>query len=227
MTTEPNLDDSWRDHYEARRRQRVYPTEFVLRTLLGRYPTHHLDPSRYPGSRMLDVSCGDGRNLGLLLDLGFRVSATELDAETTRALSRAFPEVEFSVGRNNNLPFADECFDYLLACHTCYYLDDNDSWEDNLAEHTRVIRSGGVFIGSVLAPGNFLVDASERLPDGSLRVQADPFGLRDGGRVQDARSEGELRSALAPHLHDIRVAHLRDDYYGLHVNAYAFVGVRR
>lgn len=226
MATDPTRDQSWRTHYEARRRQRVYPTEFVLRTLLGRYPRHRLDPARYPGARMLDVSCGDGRNLGLLLDLGFRVSATELDEETTQALSAAFPEVEFRVGRNNALPFEDARFDYLLACHTCYYLDGDDAWARNLAEHTRVLRPGGVFIGSVLAPGNFLVEASTRQPDGSLLVQSDPFALRDGGRVQDARSEDELRAALAPHLRDIRVAHLRDDYYGLRVNAYVFVGAR-
>lgn len=226
MSTPPPQDDSWREHYEARRKQRVYPTEFVLRTLLGRYPKHRLDPSRFPGARMLDVSCGDGRNLGLLLDLGFRVSATELDTETTDALARRFPEVDFHVGRNNALPFADGQFDYLLACHTCYYLDGDDAWDVNLAEHARVLGQGGVFVGSVLAPGNFLVEASTRLPDGSLQVDADPFGLRDGGRVQDARSEAEVRAALAPHFSDVRVAHLQDDYYGLRVNAFTFVGVR-
>ncbi len=217
----------WEEHYATRRERRVYPTEFVLRTLLGRYPQHRLDPTRFPGARMLDVSSGDGRNLGLLLDLGFRVSATELDAGSVAALTARFPAVDARVGRNRSLPFDDETFDYLLACHTCYYLDPGDTWSDNLAEHVRVLRPGGTFIGSVLAPGNFLVASSRRLPDGSLEVESDPFGLRDGVRVQDAQSREELAAVLAPFLDHVRIAHLQDDYYGLAVNAYTFVGCRR
>lgn len=39
----------------------------------GNYPLLKMDKSRYGSSRILDVSCGDGRNVALREDLGFEV----------------------------------------------------------------------------------------------------------------------------------------------------------
>ncbi len=105
---------TWTRHYGARHSGKRYPTEFVLRTLMGNYPDLQLDKTRYPSASMLDLSCGDGRNLELLQDLGFRVSATEITEELLTPLRERFPDVAFATGKNHALPYADGAFDYIL-----------------------------------------------------------------------------------------------------------------
>lgn len=42
---------------------------------------------------------------------------------------------ELCVGRNSNIPFEDDKFDYVLACHCCYYCDEGETLLDNFREY--------------------------------------------------------------------------------------------
>src|SRR6185295_11025592 len=80
---------SWGEFYGDRIRPSAghYPTEWVVRTLAGgNYPGLKMDKTRYRGARILDMGCGDGRNLPLLLDLGFDVHACEISPEIVNGL---------------------------------------------------------------------------------------------------------------------------------------------
>ncbi len=91
-----------------------------------------------------------------------------------------------------------------------------------MAGIARGLQPGGVCIGSIPAPGNFILDGAVRLPDGSLEIRNDPFGLRNGYRIMDAASPDALPDLLQPHFDDCRIAELMDDYYGLRVFVYGF-----
>ena len=112
-----------------------YPTEWVVRTLAGGiYPELKINKNRYKGARILDMGCGDGRNLPLLLDLGFDVHACETTADIVEnlnkiALNLAWP-ITFSTGINSNLPYEDNYFDYILCSSSCYYLNDVSTWTE-------------------------------------------------------------------------------------------------
>ncbi len=67
--------------YAERSSRRLYPVEFVVRTFFGSYPRLGLSHASYKGSRILDLWCGDGRNLELLADLGFATYAVEITGE--------------------------------------------------------------------------------------------------------------------------------------------------
>lgn len=70
------------------------------------------------GSRLLLVNCGAGRFVPLLLRLGFTLSATERDAALRlRALRRAARQVEMLAAEEDDLPFGDNAFDWVLL-HT-------------------------------------------------------------------------------------------------------------
>lgn len=223
----------WQQHYTVRQnRDHVYPTEWVVRTLAGgRYPEMNLDPQRYPGTRILEASCGDGRNLGLLQDLGFRVAATEISPEIVdlldaRARRRGW-NVEFNCGVNGAMPYADGSFDYLLAAASCYYLDQGTSFDAVLAEFARILKPGGYFVASIPDPQNFAAEGCSELPDGSVIVSRDPFGLRVGQRWMLARSRDWLQRTLALCFDDICIGHLDNDYFGLRVSGYIFVCRKR
>lgn len=49
---------------------------------------------------------------------------------------------DLRVGRNSSIPYENEKFDYILACHCCYYCDEGEVLLDNLREYQRVMKHG-------------------------------------------------------------------------------------
>lgn len=217
----------WTRYYQQKQRPALYPEGFVVRAFLSGFPEPMLADRDFPGKRVLDLSCGYGRNLGLLLDLGFEVHATEVDAAVVARTAELFPEVSIQPGRNGTLPHADRFFHHVLACNTCYYLAGDHTLADNLAEIARVLRPGGCFVGSLPGPEHFVFDGGQPLPDGSVRIAGDRDGLRDGDRLQRAASADQVRALLEPWFENLKVGRLRDELAGLTRDLFYFTAVRR
>ncbi len=90
---------------------------------------------------------GDGRNTAFLCDQGWAVSGIEITQgivdQTADRLKNLGHSADLRVGRNSRIPFGDDYFDTILACHCCYYCDEGDSFADNLGEYARVLKTGG------------------------------------------------------------------------------------
>ncbi len=118
--------EKWSDYY-LRLTSLMYPNEYVLRILVGDYPRlslkiQKLDRAERRKKKILDASCGDGRNMRLLHDLGLDVYGTEISEEicnkvnkNLRAVGVADDQINVSVGDNENLAWQDGKFDYLLS----------------------------------------------------------------------------------------------------------------
>ncbi|WPL14171.1 class I SAM-dependent methyltransferase [Thiorhodovibrio litoralis] len=134
-----NLYRQW-----AERGVHLYPTEFVVRTMLGTYPRHAFRES-WDGAAVLDLGFGDGRNFPLLINLYCKIAGVEITEDIVALAQERFKGVELDlrVGTNARIPFDDASFDAVLACHSMYYLEDGDNFDDNLAEIARVLRLGG------------------------------------------------------------------------------------
>jgi SAM-dependent methyltransferase len=93
-----------------------------------------------PGSRTLDLGCGEGRLSRLLAGRGHRVVG--VDAAPTMVRQAATHEEAEPVIRGDAgaLPFRDEAFDLVLA-YMC--LHDIDQMPAAVAEVGRVLRTGG------------------------------------------------------------------------------------
>jgi len=217
----------WTHYYQNKQHPSLYPEGFVVRVFTSSFPEPLLTDRDFAGRRALDLSCGYGRNLVLLLDLGLEVHATEVDPDTVRRVSAAFPDVTIRQGRSDALPHRNAFFDYVLACNSCYYLDSEKVFADNLSEIARVLRDGGAFIGSIPGPEHFVFEGGTRLDDGSVRIAGDRAALRDGDRLQRAESADAVRNHLAPCFKDVRVGRLRDEYAGLIRDLFYFTGVAR
>ena len=229
MSAQTNWDAFYRKRGETSFGR--YPTEWVVRTLAGgNYPTLHLDRTRYPGARILDMGCGDGRNLPLLLELGFEVHATEISStivDDLKTLARRLDwPVQFAVGTNSALPYPDRHFDYMLCCSSGYYLDSDTTWTGVRNELARVMKKGGLLIANFPDEENAVLSKSVRQPDGSLLITADPFGLRNGIRFMTARNATDIVAMLAPDYQITAVGHQNDDFYGLRVSGYLVVAQR-
>ena len=109
--------------------EHLYPTEWIIRTMLGNYPELKLNRENYPNSKILDLGFGDGRNFPLLDNCGLKIFGVETTQEvcqhvTEKFLKRGIP-MDLRVGNNANIPFEDNYFDYILASSSLRRSCDN------------------------------------------------------------------------------------------------------
>lgn len=146
------------------------------------------------GERLLDVGCGAGRHAAEGLRNGSQVVAVDQDAEgvagTTALLAamvhhREVPADTSGAGVRGSvlaLPFADGCFDRIVAAEVLeHVVDDGQA----LAELARVLRPGGVLAISV----------PRWLPELVCWALSDEYHLVPGGHVRIYR-EGVLGERL-------------------------------
>jgi SAM-dependent methyltransferase len=222
-----NVQKTYSDFHRAKQSRHVYPTEWVIRTLLGKYPRLELDKSKYAGARLLDLGFGDCRNMPLLDNCGFDIHGVEISDDILALAREKLQGLNIAAalerGTNTSIPFADKYFDYVLACHSCYYVDQGSSFSDNLAEIARVMKPGATFIASLPAPGNFILEKCKPLDDGHVVIANDLYGLRNGYIFKAFADERDIESSFGPRFQKIAISRWSDDAWGVQVNFFVVV----
>jgi SAM-dependent methyltransferase len=217
--------------YERKNPSKVYPVEFVVRTLLGTYPGLKIDRTTYAGSKALDVGFGDGRNMPLLDDLGFEVFGVEVSEEICRLtrgrMQRLGVPVTLKTGGNSQLPFGPDDFDLVLSCHSCYYVRAGETFADNLREIVRVLRPGGRFLFSLAKTDAYLLQDAVPLEPGHYRITRDPFGIRNGTILRAFATRDEVRAELAADFEDLALGLCENDFYGVYEKMWIGTGVKK
>jgi ubiquinone/menaquinone biosynthesis C-methylase UbiE len=100
-----------------------------------------------PGSRVLDLGCGDGSLLTARLAKRFRVVGVDLSIEQLRAGRMSLPDVQFISADAVDLEFPPDSFDGITSFYMLTHLptDDLSRVVHNIA---RWLRPGGLFVGS-------------------------------------------------------------------------------
>jgi ubiquinone/menaquinone biosynthesis C-methylase UbiE len=218
MAHNSDIDTKYEQFYAARSRQKVYPTEFVVRIFLARYPSLYFEKPD-SGAKVLDVAFGDGRNTAFLCEQGFDVSGIEITEgiveQTKSRLAALGLQADLRVGRNSKMPFPDGEFDIILACACCYYCDEGEAMKDNLREYARVLKPGGILIASVADSASYIFDAAEKLADGSYRISRDHYGNRVGYRLHGFSDKAELADYFSGSFKNFSFGHASNDYFGI------------
>lgn len=213
-----NINQSYERHYAERSRAKVYPTEFVVRTFLANYPNLSFKKPA-AGDAVLDIAFGDGRNTVFLCDNDFNVSGIEITqgiVDQTRSRLAALGHIaDLRVGRNSKIPFDDASFNYILACHCCYYCDDGETLMDNLREYSRVLKKGGFVITSVANKASYIFNHAEQLDDGSLQIMSDPYNNRNGYRLHAFDNTTAIENYFSPLFKNFSFGAADNDYYGI------------
>jgi ubiquinone/menaquinone biosynthesis C-methylase UbiE len=230
MRSEQSMEDvrdSYTDFHKRHKPQHVYPSEWVIRTLLGRYPHLSLDRDQYEGSSILDMGFGDGRNWPLLHNLAFEIYGVEITEDIValggeRARSLEIP-VTLKVGTNSSIPFPDDSFDYVLASSSCYYVDAGTNFTENLREYQRVLKPGGILLATLPATGSSIFKGCLELGDGHVRICDDPWGLRNGYIFKWFQSPQDIEETFRRYFDSFSIGLCCDDYYGVQINLFLLV----
>jgi tellurite methyltransferase len=132
--------------------------------------------------KVLDVGCGNGRNLIYFLRNGYEVfgvdpkpHAVETVKELSAALAPGNSLENFMVCTAENLPFAETTFDLIISSAVLHFAKDVQHFDTMLQAMFRVLKPGGYFFARLasdigiehlvkpLGNGRYL------LPDGSER----------------------------------------------------------
>ena len=205
----------------------LYPVEFVVRSFLGQYPHLNLDKTKFAGSRILDLGYGDGRNMPLLHNLKFEIYGVEISEKINRLADVRLQKLGISatlkVGRNTFIPFDGGVFQYILSCHSCYYVEEGTNFDDNLREVHRVLAPNGIFICSLPMHDTYILDKAEELSGGYYRIKNDPYGLRNGTIFRAFKNQSEIVETLGKYFYEFSVGFGDDDFYGIHQKVWIVV----
>src|SRR5690349_11199510 len=102
--------------------------------------------------KVLDVGCGNGRNLVYLLRNGYEVlgvdpqpHAVETVKELSAALAPDNPQENFMVCSAENLPFSDATFDLVISSAVLHFAKNEQHFDSMLQSMFRVLKPGGYF----------------------------------------------------------------------------------
>lgn len=224
-----NIEKYYTDFHLKRMGMHCYPNEFLVRTMLGKYPNLKLEHN-YEGKNVLDLGCGDGRNMILLNNLGLNIHGVEITQEictsVTDRMAKFGINADIRVGRNSTIPFENNYFDYVVASASLYYVDNNDTFDNTMAELTRVTKQGGYIIATLACSGSILNGAKE-LNDNHYEITNDPFELRNGNIFKVHKSKEQIIKEFSPYYDNISIGAISDDYYGLEINMWLLVARKR
>jgi len=131
---------------------------------------------------IIDVGCGNGRNIVYFLKNDFNVfgidanaGAVETVKEMARQLAPGVSAGHFVVAKAEDIPFGDASFDLVICSAVLHFADNKAHFEQMLHSMWRVLRPGGFFFARLasdigiedrvknVGEGRYL------LPDGSTR----------------------------------------------------------
>jgi SAM-dependent methyltransferase len=139
----------------------------------------------------------------------------EIVTQTGERLAKMGYKPNLDVGRNSDIPYEDEKFDYILACHCCYYCDEGETLIDNLNEYCRVLKKGGFLIASVADLESYIFNDAEVMNDGTMIIKNDPYGNRNGYRLHGFNSESEVERYFSRYFINFSFAHSYNNFYGI------------
>ena len=198
-----------------------YPPEYVIRIFKGNYPNLKM-PKPTKGQKILDVGCGNGRNLPLFVQLGLETYGVEITNSIVEHLRSQMAPFNIKpnhiqVGNCSSLNFEDGYFDYVISWNSSYYMSlTKSSYSDHINELTRVLSPGGWLIISVPKATSFIFKGrSPSTREGYCIIDNDPFdGQRNGEEFKIFETKEEFKSFFNDSYNNICYADIEDDCFG-------------
>jgi ubiquinone/menaquinone biosynthesis C-methylase UbiE len=220
------------EHLKKTEQPHWYPTEWIVRTMLGNYPNLRLDHRIYNNAKILDMGFGDGRNFQLLQNIGLDIYGVEITQEIVDAVQNKIISkninAQLEVGSNTQIPFNDSFFDVVLASSSMYYINENETFDDVLNEYVRVMRKGACLIANFPELEKSYI-CKNPIPEkhGLIRITSDVHGLRNGFLFKAYKTKQEIVNDFSEHFENISIGYLYEEYYGYELSMFILVAYKK
>ena len=101
------------------------------------------------GDKILDVGCGNGRLLELLKDKKIGYTGVDVSEKLIRLAQEKYPQNNFLLADNLNLPFSDDNFDKVFSVAVLHNVPSDELRKRAISELSRVLKPGGLLFITV------------------------------------------------------------------------------
>ncbi len=212
-----SIHSNYNKFYNAQNHTLLYPNEFVVRIFLADYKGLSFQKPK-TGSKILDMGFGDGRNTSFLCQQSLDVYGVEITQGIVDKVNSRLKQLgwspNLSAGDNQNIPFNDCFFEYVLACHSIYYCLNGAKFEDNLSEYDRVMKPGAWLIASIANKNSLLFKNSIKTNRGTFIIKNDPYKKRNGTELFAINSYDEIEEKFSPRFENFSFGSSQCSYFG-------------
>jgi len=212
-----SIHSNYNKFYNAQNHILLYPTEFVVRIFLADYKGLSFQKPK-TNSKILDVGFGDGRNTSFLCQQRLDVYGVEITQGIVDKVNSRLKQLgwnpKLAVGDNQDIPFDNCFFEYVLACHSMYYCSNGSKFEDNLREYSRVMKPSSWLIASIANKASLLFENSIKTDRGTFIIKNDPYKNRNESELYAAESFAEVEEKLSPHFINFSFGSSNCSYFG-------------
>ncbi len=196
-----------------------YPSEYVIRIFKGNYPHLKFPNLAFKKKKICDLGCGDGRNLILLNECGFKIHGVEISEKIVNKVKLRMKhqkiKCDIKTGTNSNIPYEKSFFDFLLSWNSCYYMDDKLEFEKIVKEFARVLKKNGYLVLSIPKKTCFIYKKSNEVKKGYKMIMDDPFKVRNGQILRCFENENEIINSFSKYFKNFIFGSIEDDCFGL------------
>jgi len=219
-----NLKKIYTEFYVKSKKSILYPSEYLVRIFKSEINKSKFNFPNFKNQKLLDLSCGDGRNLQLFYNLKFKVFATEISNEIIKKVKKTTKiKIKYKVGTNASLPFDDDFFDFIVSSNSCYYIDQGKSLKKNLMEIKRVMKKNSFLIGSIPSIGNYYFKNAKKIKKNHYLIKEDYLNLRNNYILAGFENKKNIISLLSSYFKIINIGTLNNNYFGIKEKMYIFI----
>jgi len=142
------------------------------------------------GQRALDFGCGAGRSTRFLAQLGLDVTGVDNSEAMIDQARQQDDEGDYQLIEGNELPFADNSFDLILACIVFMELSSRKQMKQVLKEMERVLAREGTIIIVTDAEDMYRVDSASFIYPDRLQQAQHSQQAKQSQQTQQSKSPG-------------------------------------
>jgi len=143
----------------------------------------------------------------------------------TGRLSRMGIQAELRRGTNRDIPFPDDYIDCLVSWDVVHYETCDENIRSAIEEYRRVLKPGGRFFLSTVAPNNAILDGAETLGHHRYKIRSED-DFRKGEIFFCFDAPHYIENCFSNGFRDVHVGRTTSDLFKKTIDCFLATGIK-